>query len=199
MGERGKGMNRLQVLSQWRECKIMDAKRAVVSQAAKAAWTYRSSYKMVGDPLGIPWYMIGALHMRESNFNFATYLGNGDPLFNHAGHPVQSVHVPERRGPFSTWEAGAEDALTLGKWNVLPDGWHWDIVTALIRAEVWNGLAYSRRDMPSPYVWAQTNIQVPGKYVRDHVFDPQAWDSQVGVAALWIALRDEHGVDLNEK
>jgi lysozyme family protein len=29
---------------------------------------------------GVPWFVVAALHERESGADFATYLGNGEPL-----------------------------------------------------------------------------------------------------------------------
>src|SRR6185295_5007793 len=37
-------------------------------------------YKDVEAATGVPWYFVGALHMRESSCNFNTHLHNGDSL-----------------------------------------------------------------------------------------------------------------------
>ncbi len=80
----------------------------------------------------------------------------------------------------------------------LPAGGHWDIVTALIKCEAFNGMGYAAHGLPSPYVWGATNIQQAGKYTSDHGFDPTIWDHQPGVAALFLALKNLYGIGLNE-
>jgi hypothetical protein len=37
-------------------------------------------------------------------------------------------------------------------------------------------------------VWGATNIQVPGKYIADHVWSSTAMDNQLGCAAMLAAL-----------
>ena len=185
-------IDRTAILKLWQGAKI----RSDVSQAIARTAAYIEHYKDLYDPiekaLGIPWYVVGALDSREENFNHHGYLGNGDPLYQ------RTTHVPRGRGPFSTWSDGAIDALTMNGFNRLPEGGHWDIVTALIKCEGYNGLGYSHMGLPSPYVWAGTNQQVAGKYVNDGEFDPHAWDNQPGCAALFLSLKESFNVDLRE-
>ena len=42
--------------------------------------------------------------------------------------------------------------------------------------------------LPSPYVWGGTNIQKPGKYVRDGVLSKKVWDTQPGCAPILKVL-----------
>ncbi len=67
-------------------------------------------YKAVQASTGVPWYFIGALHMRESSCDFRGVLHNGDRIIGTGG---LTVRVPAGRGPFSTWEESAVDALKL--------------------------------------------------------------------------------------
>lgn len=181
---------RLTVLNRWRGCQILPTQKLVMeSQAARALSFKTNFYDPVEKAIGIPWYVVAALDMREESFNHSGYLGNGDPWNK------KSVHVPAGRGPFNSWYEGAIDALKLQGFDKVG---HWDIVTALIHCENYNGLGYKKRGMPSPYVWAKTSVQVPGKYVADGKFDSSAIDSQPGCAALFLALKQNHGVDLNE-
>jgi lysozyme family protein len=137
--------------------------------------------------------------MRESDFNFDTYLGNGDPLRNHNGKQIRTIHVPAGRGPFFSWESGARDAIIYDHLDQLkPPTDHWDIVTCLMRSEEFNGLGYRSQGRRSPYVWSFTNIYQGGKYIADHKYSAAAWDHQCGVAAMWLALKLNHGIDLNE-
>ncbi len=139
-------------------------------------------YKAVQAATGAPWYFIGALHMRESSCNFAGVLHNGDRIIGTGG---LTMRVPAGRGPFATWEASAVDALKLKDMQRVQV---WSPSRMLYQAEVFNGLGYVGKGINSPYVWAGTNHEQGGKYVADHVFDPGADDTQLGVAAVLIRL-----------
>lgn len=186
-------LNRMAVLKLWQRAKMLPKATASHQHMANLALTYKKDfYDPVAKTTGIPWYVIAALDMREENFKHTGYLGNGDPLWK------VTTHVPRGRGPFKTWFEGAIDALTLDHMAMLPPNSHWDIVTALIKCEGYNGMGYATKGLPSPYVWAGTTVQVTGKYVADGHFDPNAWDTQPGCAGLFITLRDDHNIDVGE-
>jgi lysozyme family protein len=44
------------------------------------------------------------------------------------------------------------------------------------------------RGLRSPYVWAGSILQQPGKFTSDGHFDPGAMDSQIGVAPVMSVL-----------
>ncbi len=70
----------------------------------------KSTYQQVESKTGVPWWFVGLCHYRESNYNFNTYLGNGQPL----NQPT--TIVPKGRGPFTGPNAfvdGPVDALRL--------------------------------------------------------------------------------------
>lgn len=159
---------------------------------ARTVMQYKQLYDEVEQATGVPWYVVGVIDCREESFNHHSYLGNGDPL-----HSV-TVHVPRGRGPFPTWQAGAVDALKFDGMDRLPVGGHWDVVTALIKCEGYNGLGYAHMGLPSPYIWAGTTVQRPGKYVADGHFDPHAVDQQPGCAGILLALKNMYNVDLRE-
>lgn len=141
----------------------------------------KSRYVAVSARTGVPWYVIAVIHEREASQNWNTQLGQGDPL-----HEV-SHHVPAGRGPFSTWEDGAVDALV----NCAPHAalnTDWSAGGTLTLLEEYNGLGYANRGFPSPYVWAGTDQYGSGKYVRDGVFDPKVVDQQLGCAGLIMAM-----------
>ena len=98
-----------------------------------------------------------------------------------------STHVPKGRGPFKSFHEAAVDALV----NCAPYAarWKdWSAGGALTINEMYNGLAYFRKGIPSPYSWAATDQQVRGKYVADGVYDPNAWDTQLGCAAMLMRM-----------
>jgi lysozyme family protein len=56
--------------------------------------------------------------------------------------------------------------------------------------EKYNGVGYHNRGMPTPYLWAGTTIQEPGKYVADGEFDPDYMDTQPGCCGLLYVLHE---------
>lgn len=151
------------------------AKR-LVAPAAKAR------YRAVEARTGVPWYFIAVVHEREASQRWDRQLGQGDPLDR------KSTHDPKGRGPFMTWEDGAYDALT----NCHPYAAinkDWSIGGLLTMLEEYNGLGYAGKGKPSPYVWSGTNQYQRGKYVADHVYDPNVVDAQLGCAGLLLAMR----------
>jgi len=165
----------------------------------KAAYTQlvanKRRYEAVADrfnAIGIPWYLIGILHMRESTYNFSKHLHNGDPLTGKtysvpAGRPL----FPPAAGlgrPYS-WEESAFDAISLmlqesPSWrNYQQDG---SVPSLLNKMETFNG-AYYRRilvPIPSPYLWSDSTIQQPGKFIGDGTYSARTVDQQVGGATL---------------
>ncbi len=135
-------------------------------------------YKNMEKETGIPAELIAALHWRESNGNFNTYMQNGDPLGQ------TTVHVP--KGIYcETWEESAKLALSNSYYGEVDKD---DIETYYNYAEKYNGLGYRNKGLPSPYVWAGTSNYTSGKYVADGVFDADYVDQQLGVALMLKSL-----------
>jgi uncharacterized protein (TIGR02594 family) len=139
----------------------------------------KTRYENVGNPLGIPWFVVGVIHSMECSCDFNSHLHNGDPLSNY------TVHVPAGRPetgspPFS-WEASATDALTYKKFNVWTD---WSLAGILYKLELYNGWGYRKRGLVTPYIWSFSNLYVKGKFVEDGVFAPEAISKQVGAAVI---------------
>ena len=137
----------------------------------------KQRYKNVSNQTGVPWAIIAVIHEREASQDWTTQLGQGDPLNR------VSTHIPRGRGPFSSWEEGAFDALVncapfAAKWT------DWTYGGAMTLLEQYNGLGYAARGVPSPYIWAGTDQYKSGKYVRDGVYDPNVIDAQLGCAGL---------------
>lgn len=141
----------------------------------------KSRYVTVSAKTGVPWFFIAVVHEREASQNFMRSLAQGDPWDR------VSVHVPAGRGPFSSWEDAAVDALV----NCAPyaaSNTDWSIGGLLTMLEKYNGLGYAARGVPSPYIWSGTDQYTSGKYVRDHVYDPNVVDAQLGCAGLLLAM-----------
>lgn len=140
-------------------------------------------YVSVQDKCGVPWYFIAVVHERECSQDWQGSLAQGDPWNR------RSVHVPAGRGPFNSWEEAAIDALVHCPPKAASNK-DWSIGGTLTMLEEYNGLGYAARGIASPYIWSGTNQYHGGKYVRDGVFDPHAYDKQLGCAGLLLAMMD---------
>lgn len=150
---------------------------------------------------GFPWPGVAVAHKRESDAQdahgnplFTSYLGNGQPLW------VRTTIVPVNRGPFISRElalsdpqkcndafvAGCMDALAIDK--IDQQAPPWPVEKIIFGEETLNGTGYSDyHNMPSPYIWGGTSVQVRGKYTSDGHFDPSVMDTQLGCAGmLWM-------------
>jgi lysozyme family protein len=138
-------------------------------------------YRTVAAKTDVPWWFVAVVHERESSQNWSASLAQGDP-WNRV-----SAHVPAGRGPFSCWEDAAVDALTECSPRAALNR-DWTAGGALTMLEEYNGLGYAARGMPSPYLWAGTDQYRSGKYVRDGIYDASVVDTQLGCAALLLAM-----------
>ncbi len=166
----------------WDSASISDDKRAATERVAKAIIADKKRWYLdVEENTGVPWEWVACVHHRESGGDFSGVLHNGQAII---GSGKITTLVPKGRGPFNTWRDSAYDALWLKGLHEIAS---WPIERYLFEFERYNGWGYYGR-INSPYVWAATNHQQRGKYVRDGVFDPNAWDRQLGCAALLLAL-----------
>jgi lysozyme family protein len=143
----------------------------------------RLRYETIAKMTGVPWWMIGALHYRESNLDFRCVLHNGERI---VGTGRKTTLVPAGRGPFATFEAAACDALTMPP-HALQNVDEWNLARVLYECERFNGFGYLGK-CNSPYLWSFTDQYAGGKFIADHVFSPTAWDAQAGVAAIFKRL-----------
>lgn len=145
---------------------------------AKRLLKDRDRFLALQEACGVPALWVMPVFERE-NPSFNSYLGNGDPL----DHPT--THVPAHRGPFSTWEAGAADALQLDHITQCPE-WTWEY--ALYEWEKWNGMGVRSHGRPSGYLWAASNIYQGGKYIADGIWSKGTWDQQLGTVSIAKAI-----------
>jgi lysozyme family protein/peptidoglycan hydrolase-like protein with peptidoglycan-binding domain len=168
----------------WDNLQIRPARLAEANATARKAINGKATYQQVERLTGAPWYFVALCHYRESNFDFDTYLGNGESL-----HRVTCL-VPKGRGPFASFVDGAVDALRIQHFVGTQD---WCIARTLYRLECFNGLGYHAKGVNSPYLYGGSTLYGPpdaraGKFVADHVFDPNHVDSQLGTAVILHAM-----------
>ncbi len=166
----------------WDAMKISAEKGPTFKAVADRLTFNKPRYEAVAKALAakgyqIPWEFIAVTHQREASGNFNTYLGNGQALSK------KTTIVPKGRGPFSSWEEGAIDALVYAPPYAAKNK-DWSIKGTLDKLEEYNGLGYRRMGVPSPYLWAGTDQYSKGKYVADHKYDPNHVDTQLGCAGL---------------
>ena len=160
----------------WDRMTIKQGRLAEFQALAQYAIKHKVAYLAVEEYTGVPWAMVAVIHRREGEGNFDTYLGNGQSL-----HRPTTI-VPKHRGPFPSFLAGARDAL---KFDGLTSVIDWRLEKQLFWCTSFNGWGYYPH--PSPYIWGGTNIQVPGKFVSDGVYDSHVWDTQPGCAPSLLA------------
>src|SRR4051812_29342670 len=148
-----------------------DVARRAVEPAAKVR------YQLVAQQTTVPWFIIAVIHYREASQSWTANLAQGDPFDR------VSIHVPKGRGPFKSFQDAAIDALTncaphAAKWK------DWSAGGAMTLLELYNGLGYANKGVPSPYVWSGTDQYVKGKYVADGVYNAEVVDKQLGCACI---------------
>ncbi|MEM9637408.1 MAG: peptidoglycan-binding protein [Pseudomonadota bacterium] len=153
-------------------------------------------YRSVEETTGVPWWVVGIIHMLEASASFKLHLHNGDPL----GAPTvrKPVGRPENWRPGMTWAESAADALVGAGRNLdeVPD---WSVGAALEVLERYNGLGYRNRGRMSPYLWSGSGYYEKGKYVADGAFDPDAVSEQVGAACLLKRMIERNLVTMSEQ
>jgi lysozyme family protein len=170
----------------WDRATITPDKLDAARQVARAIFVNETAYAAVERATGVPWFMVGAIHNRESSLSFRTHLHNGDSL------RTRTTHVPAGRPkigrpPFK-WQDSAVDALAMPP-HALDKVRDWSVERILYECERYNGWGYLAKGN-SPYLWSWTSEYHGGKYVADHLYDPSAWDRQAGCVAVIKALAE---------
>jgi lysozyme family protein len=146
---------------------------------------HRARYEAVSQSTGVPAHVIASLHNMEAGGSFLLHLHEGSSL------KWRTKYVPKGRPldgtpPFS-WEYSAKDALFYDKMHL--KNWK-DLGSSLNACEEYNGSGYRRYhpETPTPYLYAATSVERPGRYISDGKWSPTARSKQVGVVAIWKAL-----------
>lgn len=150
----------------------------------------RPRYEAVQAATGVPWYVVGVIHLLESSLNFSKHLHNGDPLTARTVHvPADRPAAPPRSGSLPyTWEESAEDALSrFRSWR------NWGVAGALYQLERYNGWGYQSRGVPSPYLYSFSDQYEKGKYAADGVYDPDLVSRQAGAATV-LKRMEQRGI-----
>ncbi len=171
----------------WDTIAIPEAKKPALAAICQKLAANKARYEAVSAQTGVPWYFIACVHERESSCNFATALHNGDPLHDHDGKPLKTVHVPAGRGPFADWEASAVDSI---KYQGLDKVTDWSLTGILYQLERYNGFGYrsARANIHSPYLWSWTSAYRRGKFSSDGHYDAALIDPQPGCVAMLLQL-----------
>ena len=144
----------------------------------------KDRYKAVADLIGCPLAMVPIIHCREMGSDvgvFKAYLGNGQPI-----NKVTTI-VPKGRGPFTSWESGAIDAL---KYDGVDKVTGWTLERMLFELEGFNGYGYRSKGIHSPYIWNFTNHYKAGLFYEDHKYSATKVDGNIGCFALYKLLKD---------
>jgi lysozyme family protein len=153
-----------------------------ISSEANLLYRNRGMYQKLSGETGVPWEMIAIIHLREAGGQdvgrWQCVLHNGERI---VGSGRRTTLVPRGRGPFSSFEEAAVDALRL---EGLLSKRDWTPERILFHLEPYNGWGYRNKGLPSPYIWSGTQHYTRGKYVGDGVFDPNAVDQQCGCAPV---------------
>lgn len=175
----------------WSNAKLTRGPEFVPVAKRLAAPSAKARYQKIAEATGVPWFVIAVIHEREAAQRWDRQLGQGDPLNQ------VSTHVPKGRGPFFNHpeDPPLQDAFYRGALDALIDcapfaaRWKdWSPGGTMTLLEQYNGLGYSARGLPSPYIWSGTDQYRAGKYVADHVFDANVVDGQLGCAGLILAM-----------
>lgn len=169
-------------VQRWNAAKVAKHREHEVKAIVARIERNRARYEAVSKKTGVPWHVIAGLHNMEASGSFAKHLHEGSPLTG------RTRWIPKGR-PFGgippfTWEFSAEDALKYDRM----DKKNWSSIgTALSACEGYNGWGYAayHKGTPSPYLWAGTTVEKPGKYVADGKWSSTARSAQIGIAAIW--------------
>ena len=156
--------------------KINDALKNRLDDAAETMNKHRPRYESISAAVGIPWYVIGVLHLIECNFDFDRAL-------------VSNLQAHREEESLSLFEQTAAEALrTLG----FLDWSDYSVEGTLYRLEMHGGFEYRwyHPEVKSPFLWAGTNQYTKGRYI-DGKFDANAVVEQIGAATILFVMQEK--------
>lgn len=133
----------------------------------------------------VPVPVIAALNYRENGNNFDGHIHNGNPLTGKTydvpvGRPIKG------NAPWTWLESVVDCLVDLKKMNLFP--WGDDYCKDLEKLESFNGWGYRNNNINSPYLFSGTDAYDKGYFVKDHVFDPNKVNKQLGVFPMLMVL-----------
>ena len=166
----------------WQQMQIRPERMTEVTSIASRLVGLKPRYQQVANVTGVPYAVIAALHYREASNDFAGVLHNGEKII---GTGRLTTLVPAGRGPFSTWEESAVDALTTRPHSLQNVG-SWTIERVCYEVERFNGFGYRDHhpEVKSPYLWSFSSNYASGKYIADGQFSSSAVDRQCGAMPI---------------
>lgn len=188
----------------WATMKIDPKWTTRIQDAVKVAITNKARYVKAAGLCRVPWWVIAACHMRESNADFTCHLHNGDPMADKYGHWLRTVQEPAGRPPYPPEngrfylfeEESCVDAMdnhcAPENWSINRASFNFDAAGCLYFALTFNGEGaemYHNED--SGYLWSGTDKYSRGKYKADGKWDPNLVDAEVGCAAFFKALAEQ--------
>lgn len=157
--------------SLWSRMELKPSMSKGVDYGAAKVLSGRARYEAVSEKTGVPWFMIGLMHLMESGCDFSKHLHNGDPL------TARTINVPKGRpktkGPW-TWEESAVDAIVYDKLDKVSD---WSLPRVAYCMESFNGWGYRKYhpEVANPYLWSGCTHYARGKYVEDPPGSKTRW------------------------
>lgn len=165
----------------------------------------RALYNAVAAACNVPAALVAAIHWRESNGDFKTYLEQGDPLGTWTwrngdsteGKPCAANAPGSIFFGVSDWVGAASLAFKDEEQNL--NECRIDIgcldINNLVEFTIrYNGEGYNHLGVVDPYAFAGTSLYVKGKYGSDGHYDPNLVDRQLGTLLLLrMALLGNYG------
>lgn len=168
--------------------KILPSVRKSALDVAERLISFRPRYETVEKLTTVKVTPCACIHERECSADFRCALCNGEKII---GTGRKTVLVPRGHGPYATFEQGAQDAFHidgLDQVSAQPEGWTFE--RAIYEWEKYNGFGPRNNGRHTGYNWAGTNIYNGGKYVADGVWNPNAWDTQLGCVTIALAIAE---------
>jgi lysozyme family protein len=169
----------------WAELEPTPAHIPALKTICEGLAAHTETYKNVSAAVwGRPelWFIVALIDQMEGGGGCRTHLHNGDPLTG------RTVSVPAGRPPGEppfTFEQSAIDALIFDDLDKVQI---WTIERIAYQLEKYNGPGYLDKPIVSPYLASWSNKYTKGKFVADHVYDPEAVSQQPGALTILKVL-----------